>query len=166
MLTHTLVYYITVCNIIVYIMIIIMDMYIFIVLLLLLLLVLLLLLLLFWAVTFIPMPMPKRVCRALSWNEWVQYKVSINNFGRSMGMNVTAQILRRLRDQCAIFVLNTFVLKIPGSLGAKYCTPEINTSEIIVEFQWHFPMAVQWHVPTTCHFVQWYCRKDCNLFPV
>ena len=29
----------------------------------------------------------------------------------------------------------------PG--GAKYCTPEIDTSEIIVDFQWHFP--------TYCH---------------
>ena len=25
-------------------------------------------------------------------------------------------------------------------IGAKHCTPEINTSEIIVDFQWHFPM--------------------------
>ena len=31
-----------------------------------------------------------------------------------------------------------------ASLGAKYCTPEIDTSEIIVEFQWHIPMDVQW----------------------
>ena len=26
------------------------------------------------------------------------------------------------------------------TLGAKYCTPEINTSEIIVDVQWHVPM--------------------------
>ena len=25
-------------------------------------------------------------------------------------------------------------------LGATYCTPEINNSEIIVDVQWHFPM--------------------------
>ena len=25
----------------------------------------------------------------------------------------------------------------------KYCAPEIDTSEVIVEFQWHFPMDVQ-----------------------
>ena len=33
-------------------------------------------------------------------------------------------------------------------LGANDCTPEINTSEIIVDFQWHCPMDVQWHFPT------------------
>ena len=32
--------------------------------------------------------------------------------------------------------------------GAKDCTPEINTSEILVDFQWHFPMSCQWHSPT------------------
>ena len=34
------------------------------------------------------------------------------------------------------------------TLGAKDCTPEIDTSEIIVDFQWHFPMICQWHFPT------------------
>ena len=34
-------------------------------------------------------------------------------------------------------------------LGAKDSTPEIDTSEIIVDFQWHFPMDFQWHAPTT-----------------
>ena len=29
----------------------------------------------------------------------------------------------------------------------KYCTPEIDTSEIIVELKWHFPMDFQWHGP-------------------
>ena len=33
-------------------------------------------------------------------------------------------------------------------IGAKDCTPEIKTSEIIVDVQWHIPMDVQWHVPT------------------
>ena len=28
-------------------------------------------------------------------------------------------------------------------VGAKYCTQEINTSEIIVDFQRHFPMDIQ-----------------------
>ena len=37
-------------------------------------------------------------------------------------------------------------------LGAKYSTPEINTSEIIVDCQWHFPMDVQWHFPMESHF--------------
>ena len=39
-----------------------------------------------------------------------------------------------------------------SELGAKYCTPEINTSEIIVDFEWHFPMNFQWHFPKDCHF--------------
>ena len=35
--------------------------------------------------------------------------------------------------------------------GAKYRTSEINTSETIVDFQWHFPMDFRWHVPTDFH---------------
>ena len=38
----------------------------------------------------------------------------------------------------------------PG--GAKDCTPEIDTSEIIADCQWLSPMDVQWHVPTEFHF--------------
>ena len=37
-------------------------------------------------------------------------------------------------------------------LEANYCTPEINTSEIIVDFQWHFPVACRWQCPTEFHF--------------
>ena len=33
-------------------------------------------------------------------------------------------------------------------IGAKDRTPEIDTSEIIVDLQWHVPMDVQWHFPT------------------
>ena len=29
-------------------------------------------------------------------------------------------------------------------LGAKDCAPEIDTSEIVVDFQWHVPMDFQW----------------------
>ena len=36
-------------------------------------------------------------------------------------------------------------------IGARYCTPEINTSEIIVDYQWHSPMDCQWHFPTEFH---------------
>ena len=36
-------------------------------------------------------------------------------------------------------------------LGAKDCTPEIDTSEIIVDFQWHFPMDFEWHFQTEFH---------------
>ena len=35
-----------------------------------------------------------------------------------------------------------------SSLWTKYCTPETNTSEIIADFQQHFPIDFQWHVPT------------------
>ena len=38
-----------------------------------------------WAVTFIPMPMPKRVCRTFSWNKWVQHEVCIVFVGRGHG---------------------------------------------------------------------------------
>ena len=38
-----------------------------------------------------------------------------------------------------------------GSLGTKDCTPEIDTSELIVDFQLHFPMDVQWRCPTDVH---------------
>ena len=33
---------------------------------------------------------------------------------------------------------------LPHTVGAKDCTPEIDTSEIIVDFQRHFPMDGQW----------------------
>ena len=36
-------------------------------------------------------------------------------------------------------------------LGAKDYTPEINASEIILDFQWHFPMDFQLHFPTEFH---------------
>ena len=38
-----------------------------------------------------------------------------------------------------------------AELGAKDCTPEIDTSEIIMDFPWHFPMDVQWHFPIYFH---------------
>ena len=38
-----------------------------------------------------------------------------------------------------------------------YCTPEINTSEIIVDFQWHLPMESICSVvlPEGLSLVQW-----------
>ena len=45
-----------------------------------------------------------------------------------------------------------------ASLGAKYSTPEFNTSEFIVDFQWHVPMDCQFHF-----IVQWYVQKDWHL---
>ena len=40
-----------------------------------------------WAVTFIPMPMPKTVCRTYLWNIIVQQEVCRTYSGRGMGMN-------------------------------------------------------------------------------
>jgi hypothetical protein len=34
------------------------------------------------------------------------------------------------------------------TLGAKDCKPEIDTSEIIVDFQLHFTTDFQWHLST------------------
>ena len=45
-----------------------------------------------WAVTFIPMPMPKRVCRTYYETKWVQYEVCRTLFGRGVGMNITAHL--------------------------------------------------------------------------
>ena len=44
-------------------------------------------------------------------------------------------------------------LSIPQAalVGTKYCTPETDTSEIIVDVQWHFPMDAQLYFPTTYH---------------
>ena len=36
-------------------------------------------------------------------------------------------------------------------VGAEDRTPEIDASESIVDFLWHFPMDFQWHLPTNCH---------------
>ena len=33
-------------------------------------------------------------------------------------------------------------------LGTTYCTPEIDTSEIVVDVQRQFPMDSHWHFPT------------------
>ena len=51
--------------------------------------------------------------------------------------------------------------KFMTSLGAKDCTPEINTSEIIVDFRWHFPMDFQWRCSTELHFWDFWC----NILP-
>ena len=46
---------------------------------------------------------------------------------------------------------------------AKYYTPEINTSEIIVDFQWDFPMDCQWHFPTEFR-IPVVCSKGLSRF--
>ena len=46
-------------------------------------------------------------------------------------------------------------------LGAKDCPPEIDGSEIIVDFQWHFPMDFQWHFPMEFHFCDFWCVILC-----
>ena len=47
--------------------------------------------------------------------------------------------------------------------GTKDCTPEIDTSEIIVDFQQHFPMDFQWYFPTHVH-VSVVFSKELKLF--
>ena len=48
-----------------------------------------------------------------------------------------------------------------GVQGQKICAPEIDTSEIIVDFQWHFPMDFERHFPTTFHFCDFWCAIFC-----
>ena len=47
--------------------------------------------------------------------------------------------------------------------GQKKCPPEIDTSEIVVDFQWHSPTDFQQHFPTTFH-VSAVCSKGLSLF--
>ena len=47
-----------------------------------------------WAVTFIPAPMPKRVCRMCSDNKWVHKKVCINYFGQGRGYEYHSPVER------------------------------------------------------------------------
>ena len=49
--------------------------------------------------------------------------------------------------------------------GRKVARPEIDTSEIIAEFQWHFPMDCQWHFPTAFHVFSGISRRIVT-FPV
>ena len=49
-------------------------------------------------------------------------------------------------------------------IGANYCTPEINTSEIIVDFQWHFPMDVQRCFPVEFHMCDFW-NFTCMFLP-
>ena len=48
-------------------------------------------------------------------------------------------------------------------IGATYSIPEINASEIIVDFQWHFPMDCQWHFPMDFNFCDF--NLVCNILP-
>ena len=47
-------------------------------------------------------------------------------------------------------------------LGEKYRTPEIDASEIDVDFRCHFPMDVQWHFPTRV-YLSAVCSKGLSL---
>ena len=48
-----------------------------------------------WAVTFIPMPMPKTFCTTYLYNKIVQLEVCKTCSGRGMGMNITAHCAQR-----------------------------------------------------------------------
>ena len=52
-------------------------------------------------------------------------------------------------------------------LGANYCTTGINTSEIIVDLQWHFPIDVQWSLPTEFDLPVVFSKEllVCNILP-
>ena len=50
-----------------------------------------------------------------------------------------------------IYINSLYIYIYIHIIGTKYCTPEINTSEVIVDFQWHFPMDFQWHFSTHFH---------------
>ena len=47
-------------------------------------------------------------------------------------------------------------------LRAENCTPEMDTSDIIVDFQWQFPMDFQWHFQTDVHLTV-VCSKGLSL---
>ena len=51
-----------------------------------------------WAVTFIPMPMPKTVCKTHLHNKIVQLEVCRTFSDKGMGMNITAQCRSRARS--------------------------------------------------------------------
>ena len=44
-----------------------------------------------WAVTFIPMPKPKRVCRTVLNSKWAHYEFNTAFFGRGMDVNIPAE---------------------------------------------------------------------------
>ena len=46
-------------------------------------------------------------------------------------------------------------------LGATYRTPEIKTSETIVDFRWHLPTDFQWQFPMDVHFCDFWCVVVC-----
>ena len=73
---------------------------------------------------------------------------------------------------CTDFQMSlSLLLTVLRPLGAKKCTPEINTSEIIMDCQWHFPMDIQRHFPTCCHCSVVFpkglslCDFWCNILP-
>ena len=50
-----------------------------------------------------------------------------------------------------------------AGVGAKDCTPEISTSEVIAGFQRRFPMKCRWHFPTEFHCSAIFPQKDCHF---
>ena len=49
--------------------------------------------------------------------------------------------------------------------GKKYCKPEIDTSEMIADFRWHFLMDIQWHCPIDCQWhvpTEFHCSAVCS----
>ena len=61
-----------------------------------------------------------------------------------------------------IYYIYIYIYHIILQYSIQYCTPEIDTSEVIVEFQWHFPMDYQLHFPMEFHYSA-VSPKDCHL---
>ena len=51
--------------------------------------------------------------------------------------------------------------EVAGHLGGKRSQTRNQTSEIIADFQWHFPMDAQWHFPMEFHFCDFWCVIVC-----
>ena len=69
-----------------------------------------------------------------------------NNNNDNTNNNVRTTTTTATTTTTTTTIIQLLMIVIILSLGAIYCTPEINTSEIIVDFQRHFPMDFR------CHF--------------
>ena len=73
----------------------------------------------FWAVPFIPMPMPKPVCRTKLYNRIVQLEVCRTFSGRGMGINGTAQFCRFVFVIVIIIIISTIIIIIISSSSSS-----------------------------------------------
>ena len=64
-----------------------------------------------------------------------------------------------------ICIPSMYVIMIVNPVYMLIGTPEIDTSEMIVDVQWHVPMDVQWHFPIKC-LLSAVCFQRIATFPV